>query len=81
MYISFICLELVVTRGPKKQWFENINLPLPEGGKARIDAVLDKEAGETRLDLIRNAIDGEVERREQLTRKKPTPRKPRKDNS
>lgn len=76
MYINFIRLERVVTRGPKKRWFENINLPLPEGGKARIDAVLDKGAGETRLDLIRNAINDEVERREQLlTRKKPEPRK------
>jgi hypothetical protein len=73
-------MEQVVTRGPKKQWFENINLPLPDGGKARIDAVLDKEAGETRLDLIRNAIDTEVERREQLSaRKKPFSRKPQRD--
>lgn len=80
MYISFYRLERIVTRGPKKQWFENINLPLPEGGKARIDAVLDKETGETRLDLIRNAIDGEVERREQfLSRKKPAPRKRERD--
>lgn len=76
MYMNFIRLERVVTRGPKKQWFENINLPLPEGGKARIDAVLDKEAGETRLDLIRNAIDDEVDRREQASpRKKSAARK------
>lgn len=53
-----------MTRGPKKQWFENINLPLPEGGKARIDAVLNRDSGETRLDLIRQAIDVEVTKRE-----------------
>lgn len=48
--------------GRKKLWSEYINLPLPEGAKARMDALL--ENGEDRLTLIRKAIDKEVERRE-----------------
>jgi len=48
--------------GRKKLWHENINLTLPEGAKARMDSVL--EEGEDRLDLIRDAIDREVKRRQ-----------------
>lgn len=48
--------------GRKKLWAENVNLTLPEGAKARMDAAL--EEGENRLDLIRAAIDRELKRRE-----------------
>jgi hypothetical protein len=48
--------------GRKKLWSENINLTLPEGAKARMDAAL--EEGEDRLDLIRAAIERELKRRE-----------------
>lgn len=48
--------------GRKKLWSENINLTLPEGAKARMDAAL--EEGEDRLDLIRSAIEKELKRRE-----------------
>lgn len=48
--------------GRTKLWHENINLTLPKGAKARMDAVL--EEGEDRLDLIRSAIDKELKRRE-----------------
>lgn len=48
--------------GRKKLWAENVNLTLPEGAKARMDAAL--EDGEDRLDLIRKAIDRELKRRE-----------------
>ncbi|WP_394890146.1 hypothetical protein ACG873_02060 [Mesorhizobium sp. AaZ16] len=48
--------------GRKKLWAENINLTLPEGAKARMDAAL--KDGEDRLDLIRTAIETELERRE-----------------
>jgi Arc/MetJ-type ribon-helix-helix transcriptional regulator len=48
--------------GRKKLWSENINLTLPEGAKARMDAAL--EEGEDRLDLIREAIERELKRRE-----------------
>ncbi len=48
--------------GRKKLWAENINLTLPEGAKARMDAAL--EEGEDRLDLIRAAIEKELKRRE-----------------
>jgi hypothetical protein len=47
--------------GRKKLWAENINLTLPEGAKARMDAAL--EDGEDRLDLIRKAIERELTRR------------------
>ena len=48
--------------GRKKLWAENINLTLPEGAKARMDAAL--KEGEDRLDLIRSAIERELKRRE-----------------
>lgn len=48
--------------GRKKLWHEAVNLTLPTGAKARMDAVLSE--GEDRLDLIREAIDKEVSRRE-----------------
>lgn len=48
--------------GRTKQWHEAVNLTLPRGAKARMDAVLSE--GEDRLDLIRAAIDKEVKRRE-----------------
>lgn len=48
--------------GRKKEFHERITLPLPAGVTARIDALL--VAGEARLDLIREAIDREIKRRE-----------------
>jgi hypothetical protein len=48
--------------GRKKQWAENVNLTLPEGAKARMDAAL--VGAEDRLDLIREAIERELKRRE-----------------
>lgn len=48
--------------GRKKLWHENINLTLPEGAKARMDAVLNDD--EDRLDMIREAIEREIKRRE-----------------
>lgn len=48
--------------GRKKLWAENVNLTLPAGARARMDAAL--EEGEDRLDLIRKAIERELKRRE-----------------
>jgi hypothetical protein len=48
--------------GRKKQWTERIQLPLAEGTTARIDSVL--ADGEVRLDVIREAIERELKRRE-----------------
>lgn len=48
--------------GRKKQWSEQLRLPLAEGTTARIDAVLAE--GEARLDMIREAIEREIERRD-----------------
>ena len=53
--------------GRRKLWTENINLTLPEGAKARMDSLL--KEGEDRLDLIRAAIERELERRERARRK------------
>lgn len=52
--------------GRKKLWAENVNLTLPEGAKARMDAAL--EPGEDRLDLIRAAIERELKRRAKATK-------------
>lgn len=51
--------------GRKKLWHEAVNLTLPKGAKARMDAAL--RDGEDRLDLIREAIDREIKRRERKT--------------
>lgn len=48
--------------GRKKLWDERILLPLAEGTLDRIDAQLAET--ETRLDLIRAAIERELKRRE-----------------
>ena len=52
--------------GRKKLWAENVNLTLPEGAKARMDKAL--REGEDRLDLIREAIERELIRRNRIKR-------------
>lgn len=47
--------------GRKKQWDEQLRLPLAAGTTARIDAVLTEN--EPRVDLIRQAIEREIKRR------------------
>ena len=53
--------------GRKKLWTENLRLPLAEGTTARIDGVL--ADGEPRLDMIREAIEREIKRRERAAAK------------
>ena len=48
--------------GRKKEYPDRITLPLAEGVLAKVDAVL--SAGEPRLDMIREAIEREIKRRE-----------------
>lgn len=48
--------------GRKKLWEERILLPLTSEMLGRLDGLLDD--GETRLDLIRGAIERELKRRE-----------------
>jgi len=48
--------------GRKKEFPERITLPLAEGTTARVDAAV--RDGEVRLDVIREAIDRELKRRE-----------------
>ena len=57
--------------GRAKKWHENVNLTLPAGAKARMDALLEER--EDRLDLIRKAIEREMSRRE---RRRSTARHP-----
>ena len=47
--------------GRRKLWAENVNLTLPDGGKAAMDAAI--LPGEDRLDFIRAAINRELRRR------------------
>jgi hypothetical protein len=49
-------------KGRKKLWDERILLPLASGTLERLDAALQDD--ETRLDLIRSAIERELKRRE-----------------
>lgn len=52
--------------GRKKLWDERILLPLAAETLKRVDAAL--HGDETRLDLIREAIDRELKRRERMSR-------------
>jgi hypothetical protein len=53
--------------GRKKEWTEQLRLPLAEGTTARIDSVL--KSGEPRLDMIREAVEREIKRREREAKK------------
>jgi len=53
--------DIRVRVGRKKEWTEQLRLPLADGTTARIDAVLRDE--EPRLDMIREAIEREIKRR------------------
>lgn len=52
--------------GRKKEWAEQIRLPLAEGTLTRINAVLATD--EPRLDMIREAIEREIKRRSRATK-------------
>ena len=54
--------DIPARMGRKKEWTEQLRLPLAEGATARIDAVLAE--GEPRLDMIREAIEREIKRRQ-----------------
>ena len=56
--------------GRTKKWHENVNLTLAAGAKARMDAAL--RDGEDRLDLIREAIERELARRDRIARRDKT---------
>jgi len=51
--------------GRKKLWTERLTVPLNEEQVTRMDAAL--ADGEARLDLIREAIERELKRRERRT--------------
>lgn len=51
--------------GRKKEWDERITLPITSAVLTRLDAA--KQDDETRLDVIRTAIDRELKRRERST--------------
>jgi hypothetical protein len=50
-----------IDMGRKKLWTERLTLPLTEETVERLDAAL--QDGESRLDLIREAIEKELKRR------------------
>lgn len=54
--------------GRKKRWSEDMQARFPEGTFARIEAVLDE--GEDRTDLVREAVERELTRREREQRKR-----------
>ncbi|MGB5905762.1 MAG: hypothetical protein WBH00_23225 [Xanthobacteraceae bacterium] len=53
--------------GRKKRWSEDMQARFPEGTFERIQAVLDD--GEDRTDLVREAVERELTRREREQRK------------
>lgn len=62
--VNIVCTKKIM--GRKKLWTERLTLPLTEEGVAEIDAALSEN--ETRLDLIREAIDRELKRRRRISR-------------
>lgn len=54
--------------GRKKRWSEDMQARFPEGTFERIQAVLDD--GEDRTDLVREAVERELTRREREQRKR-----------
>lgn len=52
--------------GRKKRWAEDMQARFPEGTFARIEAVL--EEGEDRTDLVREAVEAELKKREKAKR-------------
>ncbi|KTR06881.1 hypothetical protein NS365_05455 [Aureimonas ureilytica] len=60
-------IEEAARVGRKLRYPEHINVAVPEGTKARLDALLDD--GEERLSLIRDALEREIRRRERLSKK------------
>lgn len=61
--ISYIRKKIM---GRKKLWTERLTLPLTEEMVAEMDAVLGET--ETRLDMIREAIERELRRRRRILR-------------
>jgi metal-responsive CopG/Arc/MetJ family transcriptional regulator len=57
--------------GRKKRWHEIMGAPFPKGTFARMDAVLKKDGKEDRTDLVREAVERELERREKAQQRKP----------
>jgi hypothetical protein len=55
--------------GRKKRWYEIMGAPFPKGTFARMDAVL--RGKEDRTDLVREAVERELERREKAQQRKP----------
>ena len=55
------CTRYRPAMGRTKLWHERLHLTLPQGAKANIDSVLRED--EDRLDLVRLAIDREINRR------------------
>lgn len=64
-------VESVTVRrvGRRKEFDESLRVPLVAGTTARMDAVL--EPDEFRLDLIREAIEREIKRRERVIKGNP----------
>ena len=54
---------------PRKVFERRLNLPITNALLARIDGVLHSDMGEVRVQFIRKAIEGELERREEVQRK------------
>jgi hypothetical protein len=54
--------------GRKKRWHDIMTAPLPAGTFARMKAV--RQKGESKTDLVRAAVEKELQRRARLPKKK-----------
>ena len=62
----FLISDTPKRMGRRKQWAEDMQARFPEGTFARIAAVL--VGGEDRTDLVREAVERELKRRERKSR-------------
>jgi hypothetical protein len=67
---QFVISSIIRPVGRKRINDEQTPARFPAGTLARIDTVLDAETNEKRSDLIREAVDREIKRRDTLKKRK-----------
>jgi metal-responsive CopG/Arc/MetJ family transcriptional regulator len=67
---SIVISSIIPRVGRKRINQEQMPARFPAGTFARIDAVLDSEKNEKRSDMVREAIDRELKRREAIKKRK-----------
>jgi len=67
---SIVISSIIPRVGRKRINHEQLPARFPAGTLARIDAVLDPETNEKRSDMVREAVERELKRREAIKKRK-----------